>query len=56
MATKKITYEILMSKESRVLAEADAMHCCDLISIYPLEQGHVLKVRVRVEGHDVQRS
>ena len=56
IATKKITYEMLMSKESRVLAEAEGMHCCDLISMYPVEQGHALSVRVLVEGQEVQRS
>ena len=47
---------MLMSKESRVLAEAEGMHCCDLISMYPVEQGHALSVRVLVEGQEVQRS
>lgn len=56
MATKKITYEILINKESKELAEAERIHCCDLISMYPVEQGQVLSVKVLVGGHDVQRS
>jgi hypothetical protein len=56
MATKKITYEMLINRESRVLAEAEGMHCCDLISMYPVEQRQVLRVRVLVEGQEVQRS